>query len=41
MPGTFRHMISQHKNERPAEIHKQIVPLFQGTKKSLLFMVTL
>ena len=25
MRGTFRHTISQHKSERPAEIHKQII----------------
>jgi hypothetical protein len=25
MQGAFRHKISQRKNERPAEIHKQIV----------------
>jgi hypothetical protein len=29
MRGAFRHMISQRKSERPAEIHKQIVAKLQ------------
>ena len=28
MRGAFRHMISQRKCERPAEIHKQIVSVY-------------
>jgi len=28
MRGAFRHMITQHKGECPAEIHKQIVAVY-------------
>jgi hypothetical protein len=28
MRGPFRHTISQHKSERPAEIHKQIFAVY-------------
>ena len=28
MRGAFRHTISQHKSERPAEIHKQVVAVY-------------
>ena len=28
MRGAFRHMISQHKSECPAEIHKQIAAVY-------------
>ena len=28
MRGAFRHMISKHKSERPAKIHKQIIAVY-------------
>ena len=35
MRGAFRHTISQRKDERPAEIHKQIVAVY-GNVMNLL-----